>query len=140
VRRSAFILLFLTTTILIGCNKQQSAATTASTQPSTAAQSANWKIALTTDPAKPEEENDTAFKVALTDSSGQPVSGAAVTADLQMQTMNMGKNEITLIDDGAGTYEGKSQFSMAGPWNVIVTAKQGGKTAQQTFQVVAYKK
>lgn len=131
-RSAAFILLFLSIAILAACNKQQAA----SAQPSTAAQSAAWKITLTTDPAQPNEEKDTIFKVTLADPAGQPVSGATVTADLKMQIMDMGKNEIALTDKGSGTYEGKGQFSMAGPWNVIVTAKQGGKTGQQTFQTV----
>jgi nitrogen fixation protein FixH len=135
VRRSFFIFALLSIAILASCNKQQSA----STQPSTAAQSAAWTITLTTDPAPPTEEKDTLFKVMLADSVGKPASGANVVAELKMQTMDMGKNEITLADKSSGAYEGTGKFSMAGPWNVIVTAKQGGKTAQQTFQVVAHK-
>lgn len=135
-RSAAFTLLLLTIAVLAACSRQQPA-TAASTQASTVAQSAALKITLTTDPAQPAEEKDTVFKVTVADPSGQPVSGATVSADLKMQLMDMGKNEITLADKGAGIYEGKGQFSMAGPWNVIVTAKQGGKTGQQTFQTVA---
>ncbi len=137
-RSAALILLLVVVIAFAACNKQP-AASSAAAQRSTAAQSPPLKITLSTDPAQPAEDKDTVFKVTVAEATGQPVSGATVTADLKMQIMDMGKNEITLADKGSGNYEGKGQFSMAGPWNVIVTAKQGGKSGQQTFQMVAGK-
>ncbi len=120
---------------LASCQKQQ----TTTAQPQTA-QSWSFSMTLATEPSPPVESQDTVFKIVMTDSSGKPVSGASVTLDLKMTTMDMGKNEVTLADRGAGAYEGTGKFTMAGPWNVIATAKQGDKTGQQTFQVVAHRK
>jgi hypothetical protein len=50
-----------------------------------------------------------------------------------MPLMDMGKNEFRLADIGNGVYEGTGKFTMAGPWNVMVTVKAAGKTAQQIF-------
>ncbi len=138
LKSAALILLLVAVIAFAACNKQP-ATTSGATQPSAATQTAPFKITLTTDPAQPAEDKDTVFKITVAEPTGQPVSGAIVTADLKMQMMDMGKNEVTLADKGSGNYEGKGQFSMAGPWNVIVTAKQGAKSGQQTFQIVAGK-
>jgi nitrogen fixation protein FixH len=97
------------------------------------------KVVLTTDPPAPVSGQDTAFRVTLTDAAGKPVSGAKVEADLKMQTMDMGKNVVSLADKGDGTYEGKGQFTMAGPWNIIIVVTKAGTTGQQQFQIVAQK-
>jgi nitrogen fixation protein FixH len=121
--------------LLAGCQKQE--APKSSTPPATAAPQvtapAPWKMDLTTDPAKPEPNKDTKFRLQMTDPEGKPVAGADVTASLVMPVMDMGKNEFRLVDIGKGAYEGTGKFTMAGPWNVVVTAKAAGKTAQQTF-------
>ncbi len=93
-------------------------------------------MTLTTDPAQPESEKDTTFRVTLTDTTGQPVTGAKVQADLKMLVMDMGKNVVQLVDKGNGVYEGKGQFTMGGPWNVIVTATKTGASGEQKFDIV----
>lgn len=93
-------------------------------------------MTLTTDPAQPESEKDTTFRVILTDTNGHPVTGARVQADLEMPRMDMGKNVVQLADKGNGVYEGKGQFTMGGPWNVIVTATKAGTSGEQKFDIV----
>lgn len=97
------------------------------------------KMSLTTDPTPPVEDRETTFKLSLTDSAGKPVSGANVKAELKMSTMDMGKNEVGLVDKGSGNYEGKGKFTMAGPWDVVVSANRAGSSEQQIFPIVAHK-
>jgi PBP1b-binding outer membrane lipoprotein LpoB len=132
------LLIVLALMFLSACQKQQPAKagnTGAAQQPKTSP----WKMTLNTLPEEPVSGQDMVFKVTLANQSGQPVSGADVKADLKMMLMDMGKNEITLADKGSGLYEGKGQFTMSGPWNVIVTASKDGQRGQQAFQVIARK-
>jgi hypothetical protein len=50
----------------------------------------------------------------------------------------MGKNEFLLADMGQGRYQGSGKFTMAGPWNVVVTAQAGGKAGQEAFLVTVH--
>jgi hypothetical protein len=61
-----------------------------------------------------------------------------VKAALIMTTMDMGKNELTLADQGGGAYQANAKFTMSGPWNTVVDAAAGGKSGQQTFPVVVH--
>lgn len=139
--RSTFVVAILAVMSLLACQKQQSqsGATANTGAQGRTEQSSPWKMTLTTEPDPPAYGENATLRVTLTDLSGSPVSGADVRADLKMQIMDMGKNELTLAAKGAGAYEGKGQFTMAGPWNVVVTAAKDGKTGQQTFQIVAKK-
>ncbi len=134
MRRFAY-LLPLVLIFALACQKQQ----TTTAQPQQARPS-SLKVSLTTDPAPPVEDQDTTFKLTLTDGSGKPVAGAKVTAVLKMQTMDMGKNEFTLADKGSGSYEGKGKFTMAGPWDVEVIAAVGDDTTVYKVPIVAHKK
>jgi len=50
--------------------------------------------------------------------------------------MDMGKNQFPLKQVGAGEYQGVGEFSMAGEWEVIVTASaQGSSAGKTTFNV-----
>jgi hypothetical protein len=93
-----------------------------------------WKISLEVD-APPRIVKATTFRVQLADLSGKPVSGAQVEVSLVMKVMDMGKNQFALADKGGGAYEGSGTFSMSGPWNVVVSAKAGGKAGEQKFEV-----
>lgn len=122
--------IILTLLLLAACHQQPASKPAA--QP---AANANWKMALTTVPDPPLNEKPTVFRLHLTDETGRPISGAQVKAALDMLTMDMGKNEITFADKGDGNYEGTGKFTMAGPWNVVVTAEQGYTIAQQKFSM-----
>jgi YtkA-like len=109
-------------------------------KPSAANQSASsapvaMKVDLKVDPAEPNPSKPAKFTVRLTDPDGKPVTGADVDISLVMKTMDMGKNEFKLADKGNGGYEGEGKFGMAGDWNAVVTAKEPGKSATQSFPV-----
>ena len=142
---AAFALLFI-----LACSKanppesqKPSAANQgASTAPSPASgattaaiNSAPMKIDLTVDPAQPNPSKPAKFTAKLSDSDGKPVTGADVNVALVMKEMDMGKNEFKLADKGNGEYQGEGKFGMSGDWNVVVTAKQPGKSATQSFSV-----
>jgi YtkA-like protein len=102
--------------------------------PLPAAPGTPWRMSLELD-APPRIVKATTFRLRLTDLSGKPVSGAKVEVSLVMKLMDMGKNEFALADRGSGNYEGSGTFSMAGVWNVVVTAGAGGNAGEQKFEV-----
>lgn len=138
MRKLSVLILFFALVFLAGCEKKQG--TVAASFEGGKSEPSAFKMALTTEPTPPVEDQATLFKLNLTDTSGKPVTGAEVKADLKMTSMDMGKNEVTLADKGSGNYEGRGTFTMAGPWKVTVTAKQGDKSGQQSFDIVAHRK
>jgi hypothetical protein len=88
---------------------------------------------LTTEPPKPLMNQNVKLRLKVADPGGKPVNDATVTASLTMPLMDMGKNEVKLQGIGNGQYEGTAKFTMAGPWNVVVTASSEGKSVQQTI-------
>jgi nitrogen fixation protein FixH len=74
---------------------------------------------------------------------GTAVTDAAVTAVFSMPAMpamNMPamRAEATLMHVEGGLYRGMGQLSMAGTWNVTVTAtREGEPLGRRTFSVVA---
>lgn len=96
---------------------------------------AAFKTSLRMEPAQPRFASKTRFRVQVTDAAGAPVSGAQVQASLVMPLMDMGKNQFPLTPAGSGEYAGQGEFSMAGEWEVVVTASAGGKNAKYTFNV-----
>jgi nitrogen fixation protein FixH len=89
-------------------------------------------------PDPPVADQDTRFRLKLTDAAGKAVSGAQVKATLVMTTMDMGKNELIFTEQGGGDYQATAKFTMSGPWNALVDATAGGKSGQQTFPVVVH--
>ncbi len=92
-------------------------------------------MSLVMDPAQPRFGRKTKFRVAVKQTLGRPVDGAQVEASLVMPLMDMGKNQFALKPVGNGEYEGTGEFTMAGEWEVVVTANAQGKTAKTTFNV-----
>ncbi len=92
-------------------------------------------MSLAMDPAQPKFGRKTNFRVAVKQTLGTPVDGAQVEASLVMPLMDMGKNQFPLKPAGDGEYEGAGEFSMAGEWEVIVTASAERKTGKTTFHV-----
>lgn len=135
MRRMIVVVSLFAILVLTACEKKKE-----TNSESIPPQSGSFKMALTTNPAPPVESQNTTFRLNLTDTSGKPVTGAEVKTELKMPSMDMGKNEFALADKGSGDYEGIGKFTMAGPWDVIVTAKQGNNVAQQTFHIVAHRR
>ena len=92
-------------------------------------------MALAMDPAQPKFGRKTKFRVTLKQTLGRPVDGARAEASLVMPLMDMGKNQFPLKPSGNGEYEGAGEFTMAGEWEVIVTASAEGKNGKTTFNV-----
>jgi len=90
---------------------------------------------LAIDPSQPKFARKTNFRVTVKQTLGTPVEGALVEVSLVMPLMDMGKNQFVLKPAGNGEYEGAGEFSMAGEWEVVVTASAEGKTGKTTFNV-----
>lgn len=76
--------------------------------------------------------------------SGIPVTGADVLVLLVMPAMPEIKhpemrNEVKLKDLGKGHYEGVGLVTMAGKWNVIVSAREGTKLLAEKKLTIATK-
>ncbi len=90
---------------------------------------------LNTQPSQPKFGSKTTFRVKITDHGGAPISGAQVQARLVMPLMDMGKNQFPLKEVGGGKYQGSGEFTMAGEWEVNITATEDGKTGTYRFNV-----
>ncbi len=71
--------------------------------------------------------------------AGAPVTDASVTGEFFMPVMeSMGKTTAEFRHDGGGRYTGQGNLSMAGSWQVTVTARRGDRTlAMRTFNLTA---
>jgi len=130
----AFALLFSA-----GCKKKESASpkpheksAIIATQ---AAPGSAFIMSLAMDPAQPRFGRKTNFRVSIKQTLGTPVDGAQAEVSLVMPLMDMGKNQFALKPVGSGDYEGTGEFTMAGEWEVIVTANAQEKTGKTTFNV-----
>ena len=77
-------------------------------------------------------------EAALVDATGQPVSDAKVTFDIDMTNMSHGLYQVDALAVGTGHYRGRVNFSMAGPWRIHVTSERPGQpatTVRFTFRV-----
>jgi Cu(I)/Ag(I) efflux system membrane fusion protein/cobalt-zinc-cadmium efflux system membrane fusion protein len=89
-------------------------------------------IDLTTQPDPPHKGANT-VRIKLTGADGKPVTGAEVSVTFfmaAMPTMGMAamRDVATLVDKGAGLYEGPLQLQTGGTWQVTVTVRRGGQT------------
>lgn len=99
------------------------------------AQSGGASLTLATTP-DPLGLGQNRFDVTIKDAKGQPLGQADVTLSLVMPADPKTKHpemrtEGKLNDVGAGRYNGIAIVSMAGTWQVTVTATQGGKPVGQ---------
>lgn len=88
-------------------------------------------IVLRTTPDPPRTGENT-FEVEVTGADGQPLVDAHVKLTLfmpAMPSMNMPamSSEATLAQMGVGVYRGSALISMAGRWDVTITAARGGQ-------------
>jgi nitrogen fixation protein FixH len=100
-----------------------------------AAPGSAFTMSLAMDPSQPKFARKTNFRVTAKKTLGTPVEGAQVEISLVMPLMDMGKNQFALKPAGNGEYEGTGEFTMAGEWEVVVTASAQGKTGKTTFNV-----
>ena len=112
---------------------------------SAAAQSGVATLTLTTKPS-PLGLGQNLFDVVVKDAKGRPVTDAEVALSLVMPADPKTKHpemrtEGKLNNVGGGKYNGVAIVSMAGEWNVTVTATQKGKELGRAHQrLTAYLK
>jgi hypothetical protein len=75
--------------------------------------------------------------VTVKDPAGKEVTDAEVKMDYSMPAMPgmpaMNYSEVLALK--GNTYQGKLNYSMAGPWNIVVKIVRGGKTSSTKFSV-----
>ncbi len=78
------------------------------------------------------------FIVSLRDAAGEPIDDAAVTVDINMTTMNMGKQQGQATAQGDGEYAAVGNLGMLGPWRIATDITlPSGETTSQDFIVTA---
>jgi nitrogen fixation protein FixH len=112
---------------------------------SASAQTGVATLTLTTKPS-PLGLGQNLFEVSVKDARGQGVTDATVTlvmvmpADPNTKHPEM-RTEGTLNNVGRGTYNGVAIVTMAGDWDVTVTARRGGKSiGEKKARLTAYAK
>jgi nitrogen fixation protein FixH len=104
--------------------------------------SEGFALDFRSDPDPLRSGNNT-IEVTLRQRDGAPVTDATVTAVFSMPAMpamNMPamRSEANLAHVDGGLYRGTGQLSMAGTWNVAVTAtRQGEPVGRRNFSIVA---
>ena len=75
--------------------------------------------------------------VTVKDSAGKDVTDAGVKAEYSMPAMPgmpaMNYGSVLALEKNS--YQGKLNFSMSGPWNVVLKIVRGGKTVSAKFSV-----
>ncbi len=98
-----------------------------------------YQITLQVDPNPPLIAQPATLAVqVLQSSSQQPVMNAHVTLASSMETMDMRTDHTAARPLGNGTYQASVQFSMSGPWQVVINvAVPGSAAASASFEVTA---
>lgn len=97
----------------------------------------NLTIAATLKPNAPTIGDNTLDLVVTDVATKQPVTGLKLTASVAMTSMDMGTTKPTVKGTGNGHYTTTVNFSMAGPWRVLVqgqAANQDRYTAALNFE------
>jgi nitrogen fixation protein FixH len=85
----------------------------------------------------PPKTGANAVTIAVKQADGTPVTDATVTGEFFMPVMeSMGRTTVAFTHQGDGRYTGQGNLTMAGAWQVAVTAKRGADTlATRTFNL-----
>ena len=75
--------------------------------------------------------------VAVKDGAGKEVTDAGVKVEYAMPAMPgmPPMNYGSVLALNKNTYQGKLNFSMSGPWNIVVKIMRGGKAVSTKFSV-----
>ena len=133
------------TMLISGCSRGPDTSGTAgesSAAGSPATATGSVTIDFRSDPDPP-KSGDNTIEVTVRQPDGSAVTDAAVTAVFSMPAMpamNMPamRAEAKLTHVDGGLYRGMGQLTMAGTWNVTVTATRGGEPlGRRSFSLVA---
>lgn len=108
------------------------------TAQSQTAQAGPYRVTLQVNPNPPQTTQAATLSIqVLLNASKQPVPMAHVTLMSNMETMDMGIDQVEAQSQGNGIYLASVQFSMSGPWRVQVIISLPGEkqTASATFEV-----
>lgn len=92
-------------------------------------------VTATVNPAAP-RTGDNTLDLTITGFDGKPMTGLKLTTSVAMTSMDMGTTHPTVVDTGGGHYTAKVNFSMNGPWRVVVR-NQANKIAVLNFEAGA---
>lgn len=94
-------------------------------------------IAIKTGACPAPAGSTTKVMITVSDSTGHPVTGAAVTLRSLMPSMGMSSDKITAFPDGSG-YQASVLLGMSGTWELAVTvAAPGTRPATVQFAIPA---
>jgi YtkA-like len=102
------------------------------------AQAGPYRLTLQVNPNPPITSHPATLSVQVVlRASQQPITNAHVILASNMETMDMGIDQVEARSQGNGIYLASVQFSMSGPWHVqVMIALPGSKqTLSTTFQV-----
>jgi YtkA-like protein len=104
------------------------------------AQAGPYHVTLQVNPNPPTTTQAATLSIqVLLNASRQPVTNARVTLLSNMQSMDMGIDQVEAPSQGNGMYLATVQFAMSGPWRVQVVISLPGETqtASAVFEVTA---
>lgn len=86
---------------------------------------------------KPAVMGENGIVVTVRDAAGKEVTDAGVKVEYSMPAMPgmppMNYGSVLALQKNS--YQGKLNFSMAGPWNIVVKIVRGGKTSSTKFSL-----
>jgi hypothetical protein len=102
------------------------------------AQAGPYHVTFQVDPYPPmiSHPETLSIKLALSDSQ-QPITNALVTLTSNMETMDMGIDQVEAQSLGNGMYLASVQFLMSGPWRVqvVISLPTSKHNENATFEV-----
>ncbi|MFP5111682.1 FixH family protein [Bacillaceae bacterium C204] len=103
----------------------------------TGCSSNNFEIKLFT-PKSFTPDQSTPIKVKILDREGNPVIGAKVSADLDMQGMSHGDITMKMQETGNGVYVGRAKFEMEGDYTATIKIDYNGEKwkREKRFSIV----
>jgi hypothetical protein len=102
------------------------------------AQAGPYHLTFQVNPYPPAISHPETLSIKLVSSdSQQPITNALVTLTSNMETMDMGIDQVEAQSQGNGIYLASVQFSMSGPWriHVVISLPTSKHTVNATFEV-----
>ena len=87
-------------------------------------------LKITAKMALPAKSGDNPLDIAITTAAGKPLTSAKITAQVAMTSMDMGTTSPLVKETGKGHYTTTVNFSMTGPWRVMVKVSVPGQKIQ----------
>jgi hypothetical protein len=131
--------------LAVGCGEGQApAAGNGDARPALPAATSTGEVTIDfSSQPDPPKSGDNRIEVTVRQPDGTAITDATVTAVFSMPAMpamNMPamRSEAKLAHVESGRYQGMGELSMAGTWNVIVTAtRDGAPIGRRSFSIVA---